>query len=368
MNGRVVFIEIPGGNDKGQDGHRRDTLPMVEEVRKRGVDAVVVQYDHNNRHDLFRAILSSADAYVSRVNPGNIPGGEGAYMEMLRYLTDAGVVGMADPDTMIDMGAKDALAKLVGTGLALPDTFAYYTVEDMRERFPVSLSHGERVLKQNRGSTGQGIWHVIVEDERDFVPGEALPMDARVKCVEASDNHVEHRTLGDFLILCEQYIDPANNGMVVDMRFLPRIKEGEVRVLMVGAKPMFVVHKKPRQDDEDAFSATLFSGASYTYDKPENWQDLIDDFLKELPTVAERLGGHRMPLIWTADFMLDDAPGGGDRYVLGEINCSCVGFTSQLDLGIQAQVAEEIVSTLSKLDDLHPLPAGPNDPLAPYVS
>jgi hypothetical protein len=39
---------------------------------------------------------------------------------------------------------------------------------------------------------------------------------------------------------------------------------------MVGAKPIFVVHKKPAEN-ADAFSATLFSGAKYTYDKPENW-------------------------------------------------------------------------------------------------
>ncbi len=367
MKGRVVFIEVAGGNDKGPDGHRRDTMPMVEEVRKKGLEPVTVYYDHDRRHDLFKAIFASADAYVSRVNPGNIPGGEGHYMEMLRYLADAGVVGMADADTMVEMGAKDALVKLVGTGLALPDTYAYYSVAELRRDFPISLSKGERVLKQNRGSTGSGIWHVIVEDERTFEPGEALPLDTRVKCVEASDNHVEHRTLDDFMTLCEQYIDPDNNGMIVDMRFLPRIKEGEIRILMVGSKPMFVVHKKPREDDEDAFSATLFSGAKYTYDKPENWQHLVDDFVHELPELTERLGVQRLPLIWTADFMLDNWEDGSDRYVLGEINCSCVGFTSQLDLGIQTAVAEEIASTLATRTDLHDTPAGP-DPLASFVS
>jgi hypothetical protein len=33
--------------------------------------------------------------------------------------------------------------------------------------------------------------------------------------------------------------------MLVDMKFMPRIKEGEIRILMVGANPIFVVHKKP---------------------------------------------------------------------------------------------------------------------------
>jgi hypothetical protein len=44
----------------------------------------------------------------------------------------------------------------------------------------------------------------------------------------------------------------------VDQRFLPRIVEGEVRVLMIYDRPTVVVHKKPA---DGHLSATLFSGA-----------------------------------------------------------------------------------------------------------
>ena len=141
---------------------------------------------------------------------------------------------------------------------------------------------------------------------------------------------------------CDQYII-GDNGMLVDMRFMPRIVEGEIRILLVGPHPVFVVHKKPAAGG-DNFSATLFSGAQYTYDSPEKWQELVDMFAEVRPVIAEKLGGDNIPLIWTADFMLDDAPGGGDTYVLGEINCSCVGFTSELDRGIQEMVAKEAIS------------------------
>uniref|UniRef100_UPI0030B9EE68 Cj0069 family protein n=1 Tax=Lysinibacillus fusiformis TaxID=28031 RepID=UPI0030B9EE68 len=50
------------------------------------------------------------------------------------------------------------------------------------------------------------------------------------------------------------------NGMLIDMRFLQRITEGEIRLFMFRNPPIYVVHKKPA-DTEDAFSATLFSGA-----------------------------------------------------------------------------------------------------------
>jgi len=341
LKNRVIFFEAEGGTDKGPDGHRRDTMPMVEALRALGWAAEPIFYRDEDRHTLFERVSATADAYVSRINPGTIPGGETLYFDMLRRLCAAGVLGMPHPDAMIGYGAKDALVKLVGTGLVPPDTAAYYSVAEFRERFPVSLAGGRRVLKQNRGSTGEGIWLVSVEDPADAVPGRPVPAEARVKCVEAVDNHVEHHALGEFMDRCEQYI-VGTHGMLVDMRFMPRIKEGEIRILLVGETPIFVVHKKPAEA-ADAFSATLFSGAKYTYDDPSKWKTLVDMFLATLPTVTEKLGGYEIPLIWTADFMLDDAPGGGDAYVLGEINCSCVGFTTHLEHGIQDKIADEII-------------------------
>lgn len=160
------------------------------------------------------------------------------------------------------------------------------------------------------------------------------------------DNHQDDFLLGDFLTFCEQYVI-GDNGMLVDMRFMPRIVEGEIRILLIGMTPVFVVHKKPA-DVEGAFSATLFSGAQYTYDPPEKWAELIDMFNREFAQVRDRLGDFDIPLIWTADFMLDTKADGTDAYVLGEFNCSCVGFTSHLDQGIQEVVAKEVLSRLVK--------------------
>lgn len=345
MKKNVVFYEVQGGSDKGPDGHRKDTMPMVNALKAKGWNAEVVFYSNEKKDEQFDYIRNNADAYVSRINPGNIPGGEATYFQLLRDLSKAGVIGMPHPDAMLNYGAKDALCKITDTGLVPEDTFSYYTVESLKEKFPVSLSLAERVLKQNRGSTGEGIWRVQVVDERKFEKGKPLPLDTKIKCTEAVDNHVELHKLGEFMDFCEQYI-VGENGMLVDMRFMPRIKEGEIRILMIGSKPIFVVHKKP-QDSADAFSATLFSGAKYTYDDPSKWQKLVDMFLAKLPSVLEKLGGYGMPLIWTADFMLDWDENGKDKYVLGEINCSCVGFTSDLDRGIQEAVADTIISVVT---------------------
>ena len=59
-----------------------------------------------------------------------------------------------------------------------------------------------------------------------------FPIDTKIKCTEAVDNHVEHRQLGEFMDFCEKYII-GDQGMLVDMRFLPRIKEGEIRIKVI---------------------------------------------------------------------------------------------------------------------------------------
>ncbi|QCB27815.1 hypothetical protein CENDO_02585 [Corynebacterium endometrii] len=338
----IVVFEVEGGSDKGADGHRKDTMPIVNAIKEKGWHSEVIFYHPDNAEEIFKNVSENFDAYISRVNPGNIPGGEKGYFELLTKLADAGLVGMSTPADMMAYGAKDALVKLNDTDLVPEDTAAYYEVEDFHNTFPTSLSYGERVLKQNRGSTGEGIWRVRLADAKlaeSVEPGTALPLDTELKCTEAVDNKTHDYKLGEFMDFCDQYII-GDNGMLVDMRFMPRIVEGEIRILMVGNNPVFIVHKKPAEGG-DNFSATLFSGAKYTYDKPEAWPELLEMFDEARPVIASKLGDtDNVPLIWTADFMLADGENGEDTYVLGEINCSCVGFTSELDMGIQEKVAE----------------------------
>ncbi len=346
MKYRIVIFEAEGGTDKGLDGHRKDTLPIANALRVRGWDVDILKFRDEWAQKIYDHCKDRYDAYITRVNPGTIPSGEKIFFQTLRKLSEKGLIGFSHPDVMQTLGAKDALVKLVGTGLVPDDTFAYYTPEELEKNFPVSISFGERVIKQNRGSTGEGIWRVQVIDERPYEKGTALPLDTRLKLTEAKDNHTEYKTLGEFIEFAKKYTE-GEDGMVVDMKFLPRIKEGEIRILMVGEKPIFVVHKKPAEA-EDAFSATLFSGAKYTYQKPEEWSVLVDSFLDKLPEIMKRLGNFDAPLIWTADFILDTDEAGKDKYVLGEINNSCVGFTSHLSEGIQDKVADRVIEIVTR--------------------
>ncbi|HEY0980138.1 MAG TPA: Cj0069 family protein [Candidatus Paceibacterota bacterium] len=339
MNKKVVVIEVRTGDEKLRDaeGYRKDTMPIVQSLTAKGFSASVSFYTNEEAETLI-AELSDAAAVISRVNPGNIPGGEAKYFAFLQALEDKGVVVLASPKVMLSYGAKDAVSKLAGTAIVPTDTVAYYTQEELVESFPKLLAIKPRVLKQNRGSQGSGIWLVKVKE-----PGAEVTMDTVIEATEAVDNHTEEHPLGEFLSFCNQYL-VGENGMLVDMPFLPRIAEGEVRIVLVGKEPIFVVHKKPQEGE---FSATLGSGAKYDYQKPDAYPALMEAFNKSIPVMREKLGGLDTPLIWTADFILDTDADGNDTYVLGEMNCSCVGFTSQLDYGIQDKIAEEVAQRIA---------------------
>ncbi len=74
-------------------------------------------------------------------------------------------------------------------------------------------------------------------------------------------------------------------AQLVDQAFLPRIVEGEVRVLFVGSRPVEIVHKKPRPG---SLSATLKSGACYTRYTPDDskYRSFIKTFVDRFEPCA----------------------------------------------------------------------------------
>ena len=138
MHKSIVVFEVEGGSDKQFNGHRKDTMPIVDAIKDQGWHAEVVYYRPEWSDDLYDYVSNNFDAYISRVNPGNIPGGEKGYFDLLTRLSDeAGLVGMSRPDEMMSYGAKDALVKLADTDLVPSDTYAYYDVDTFHKTFPL---------------------------------------------------------------------------------------------------------------------------------------------------------------------------------------------------------------------------------------
>ena len=138
-----------------------------------------------------------------------------------------------------------SLVKIKDLKCGLKDTEVYYTPEEFGERFRQNISANPRVIKQNCGSQGEGVWIAQLEDESAYrsAQDDCPPVtdDTRIVLMEAWNNHVEHHTVGEFLEFCingrtdksgtwtstgqGRYFDGGleAGSMVVDQRFLPRI-------------------------------------------------------------------------------------------------------------------------------------------------
>ena len=122
MKNHVVIFEARGGTDKGQFGFRKDSKAIIDALKKRGWTAEIIFYDDAHRGEIYRHTLKKADAYISRVNPGNL-GSEVGYFQMLRELVSNGVKGLPHPDAMITYGAKSAIERLKGTAFVPEDVY-----------------------------------------------------------------------------------------------------------------------------------------------------------------------------------------------------------------------------------------------------
>ena len=78
------------------------------------------------------------------------------------------------------MGAKDALVKIGKLGCGLPDTLAYYDAEALEKGFKACCAYQPRVIKQNRGSAGEGIWlcWLAKKDDNCSSPSTSTGQDA----------------------------------------------------------------------------------------------------------------------------------------------------------------------------------------------
>lgn len=329
MDKRVILIEYAKGSDKGFDGFRPDSKPILLAIRKAtGLDREIVFYRPNRKYELLEYLKENALSVISRINPGNLKEVD-EYFQFLKALSNAGVDVHTHPDVMINLDFKDILAKLKGTKLGDDDTYFYHTYTDFVSKFPTDLDkYGIRVLKTNYGSTGEGVYLVSKKEDGSIFTVEAV-----------NNDKFYFDNIDEFLHKFKENFEPDNESAAyfqgkagfVGCRYLERISEGEIRVLLVNDKPVSVVHKKPQEGE---FSATLFSGAKYKYESPSDpkWKDVVKLTTDGLKDLKPYLSGRDYPLLWTMDYIMDYDKDGKDTYVLSEINCSCVGITTEIEI------------------------------------
>ena len=54
----ICIFESIGGTDKGPDGHRKDTIPILEEIKKKGWHCEVVKFENDKADQIYQEVVN----------------------------------------------------------------------------------------------------------------------------------------------------------------------------------------------------------------------------------------------------------------------------------------------------------------------
>jgi hypothetical protein len=297
---------------------------VFEALATLGIQAEPAVYAENIADEV-RAQLLGCDGVLAWVNPLSDGQNRMVLDALLRDVASRGVWVSAHPDVILKMGVKEVLYRTKHLGWGT-DTHLYRTAEALREEFPQRIQSAEpRVLKQNRGNGGQGVWKVelISPSSREA---------AIVRVLQAPRGSVpEEIPLGRFMRECEAYF--ANEGCIVDQPFQTRLPDGMIRCYMGADKVIGFGHQlikalippPPEGPDSEAAQpgprimhpASAHEFQALRFKMESEWTPQMMQLLSIDPG--------SLPIIWDADFLYGPRDASGqDTYVLCEINVSSV--------------------------------------------
>ena len=190
----------------------------------------------------------------------------------------------------------------------------YPSLEVLRRELPPKLARGDvRVLKQFRGSSGNGVWRIAGDAAKVRV------RHAKAGCIE------ELITFDEFCERCTPYFAAlGGHGRMIDQVYQPRLPEGMVRCYLVkgkvegfGRQEIVALHPTQAPTKRHYHPPTLPEYQRLKLLLEEQW----------LPAAQRALGLETaaLPVLWDCDFLFGPKNADGqDTYVLCEINVSCV--------------------------------------------
>ena len=292
---------------------------VFEALAEQGIEAVPAVYA-DDIVDEVRQQLLAFDGVLVWVDPIHEGMNRAVLDPMLRDVASRGPWVSAHPDIILQMGVKEVLFRTKHLGWGT-DTHLYRTPTEFRAAFPARLgSAGPRVLKQNRGNGGQGVWKV-----ESLTAGTVQVLHAQ------RGSTPKAMALDDFMTSCESYLTP--DGCIVDQAFQPRLPDGMIRCYMGAAEVVGYGHQlikaliPPPPEGPDSPRAQPGPRIMHGADAPQ-FQALRAKMETEwVPGMMATLGieAAALPIIWDADFLYGPRTASGeDTYVLCEINVSSV--------------------------------------------
>jgi hypothetical protein len=279
-----------------------------------GIDAEPVIYSDASA-DAVRDQLLEMDGVLVWVNPIEQGLDRSKLDSLLRDVAGAGVWVSAHPDVILTMATKKVLVDTSQMSWGT-DTRLYLSSNELREQLPSRLADGRaKVLKQQRGMGGHGVWKVELDGAGDDpwllvrqatrgAPSERLPLSA-------------------FAARCEPYF--ASGSSMVEQPFQERISEGMIRVYLthetvVGFAHQYPAGLRPESAGEPPPGKVFELPTAPAYGE---LRELMEStWVPEMQALLD-LDTHALPVIWDADFLYGPkTASGNDTFVLCEINAS----------------------------------------------
>lgn len=326
---RVAIVYPAGrGSEPPTAGYNR-FHNVAEALQGRGVAVQPVAY-RDEMADHVQRQLRGVDAALVWLNPIHDGRDRSILDALLRDVAAHGVFVSAHPDVILKMGTKEVLFTTQEMGWSGGDIHLYRSAAELHSQLPARLAVGAvRVLKQNRGNGGDGIWRV----ERAERPGppdrSGTRGDLTLRVLHALRGSQEQEMpLHAFVTRCEAYFE--RGGQMIDQPFQSPLPGGMVRCYLTHDEVVGFGHQyvTALTRPEGGLEAPPPSPRLYYPQTKAEFQPLRarmeDEWIPQLQGLLE-IPRASLPVLWDADFLYGPKEGAGDdSFRLCEINVSSV--------------------------------------------
>ncbi len=301
-------------NEPGEVGRGNRLAPLSTAIKRQGFDPVAIPYRHAE-HEAAARTLEDCSAVMTWVNPVEDGRDRSRLDDLLHKLEQSGAVVSASHEARRRIGTKAVIhaTRHMSWGT---DARLYQSHNELADGLPDTLrSSGARVLKRERGHSGDGVWKVEATES------------SMVRVTSAATDEVSERSLATFL---DEWVEPfTGGGIVVDQPFLPLVSEGMIRCYVSGNRVLGLIHQLPKADGLNVSRSGLkltkgLTGDSYYYPAPSSPHPALVEQLNRtwIDELCEAVGlDHQdLPVLWDIDFIAT----GEQSYALCEINVNSV--------------------------------------------
>ena len=338
---RVCIFEVEGGLDKHHAPHRREIILLKNAFKSKNIYCEVVFYKDEDEY-IEDYVASNFDFCLVRINPEFYPSyTKMKFLKLMKKL-ESKIVCLPAAESIIHLDSKSIIYHVRETCFGMRDTNLYTNANDFIKNFKC---HEKRVIKADHNAEGRGVF-LLSKYPKEKAEIKTVNKTDYLKVTEAATNKDQIIDIQKFAKLMFN-----ENIQVLDQKYLAKIKEMEIRIILIQKKIIWIVVFTPVGDE------WLANGDGIYYE-PSKWPNLCKQMNSWLPALEKYLytKNCKLPFFWSADFIMQDDGrkynGSEDvceyadkaAFALSEINCSCLGFRQNSS---QPNVALDIAEAVS---------------------